>query len=446
MTEGRTVAAAPAIAMPQRHRADWRTNPAALFVLLLLAGLAIDLLFGCAIRFRAMPAFLEADEREYYDLASSLLAGTLEPQSRRTLGYPAFLAGIRLLTADFRVLQVVSTTVYAFAAPLLFLVVRRVTGDLLIGFVAGCMLILWPSAIFYGTSLYSETAALPLFLLALLLVPPGSRLPTGGAAIELGAAVLAGLVLGITTHVRTMYQLFLPVLFVILLIEEARWRVAMGRFVMICLAWLAVILPWSMYLTQALGRPILVTSNGGETLGGGLNPELLKHDIRIDRFPGRNTWIGPGKWLPIGENGYLSPAEQALPPDRQDALMQQRAKAWALAHPGDAAYLELRKVAYMWGIYPLLINGRSQFLFGNLPTWGLLAIALLALGRMTPPQRALYARFWTLPLFVSGIALISWGSWRFRMPGDAGLIVLCAFAVVGLWRARGVRLASVSAR
>ena len=53
----------------------------------------------------------------------------------------------------------------------------------------------------------------------------------------------------------------------------------------------------------------------------------------------------------------------------------------------------------------------------------LLAIATLVRLRCCLPA---LAPMWTLPLFVSLAAVISWGSWRFRQPGDLGLILLAA--------------------
>jgi hypothetical protein len=64
-------------------------------------------------------------------------------------------------------------------------------------------------------------------------------------------------------------------------------------------------------------------------------------------------------------------------------------------------------------------------LFGAVPTVLLLLISI-GFWCWLPPLRKHYPRLWLLPLFVSGIALISWGSWRFRQAGDAGLIAFCA--------------------
>ena len=54
------------------------------------------------------------------------------------------------------------------------------------------------------------------------------------------------------------------------------------------------------------------------------------------------------------------------------------------------------------------------------PTIALSILSILSLVRFRHYLRKL-SRFWFLPLFVSSVALISWGSWRFREPGDLGL-------------------------
>ena len=40
---------------------------------------------------------------------------------------------------------------------------------------------------------------------------------------------------------------------------------------------------------------------------------------------GRITWTGAGKWISIRETGYLTPAEMALPYERKDELLRDRA-------------------------------------------------------------------------------------------------------------------------
>jgi hypothetical protein len=78
----------------------------------------------------------------------------------------------------------------------------------------------------------------------------------------------------------------------------------------------------------------------------------------------------------------------------------------------------------MWGAYPF---GRrlSHTALGNVPILVLLFLAAASLFRLRRHFREL-AVFWTLPVFVTLVALISWGAWRFRLPGDLGLILLAS--------------------
>lgn len=69
-------------------------------------------------------------------------------------------------------------------------------------------------------------------------------------------------------------------------------------------------------------------------------------------------------------------------------------------------------------------NELSQSVLGNFPLLVLVAAAV-ALRRHWFKARAL-ALVWTLPIFSTAVALTSWGSWRFRMPADIGIIVLSA--------------------
>jgi hypothetical protein len=413
---------------------------------LYLAGLLVNLLFGAVYQFNTDPAHLEADESEYFYLSGQLLDGRFSLTPRRTLGYPLILAAIRSVSDNFLFLQVVVCALYSLSAPILFLAVRKVTRSLITAGLCGLALVLWAPAIFYGTTLYSETLALPIFLGALCFLPLGSRIWEGMPRERLWEGLLCGTLLGIATHVRPMYLLFLPFLLAIVLLEEQRIPRAIGRFLTIIAGFLLVIGPWSAYMTARFHHPILVTSNGGETLAGGLNARLLDNAATRPVFvAGRTTWVGPGKWLNLSENGYLTPRELQLPYDQQDKILRTRTIRWIMEHPLDAAYLEMRKIAYMWGLYPLAQNGAGQMLFGNLPTIALLIIGIVAFLRC-PKSRTNLARFWMLPLFVSAVGLISWGSWRFRQPGDVGLLSFCVIGVVPYLTALLRRLPTIGAR
>jgi hypothetical protein len=264
--------------------------------------------------------------------------------------------------------------------------------------------------------------ALPVFLGFLLLLPNGSIVSKQFETNWLQYA-LAGFVLSLCMLIRPMYLLFVPFALLMIFLEGQRVRVSLRRAAMLLAGCILVLLPWSGYMTMHAGVPILVSANGGETLSGGLNPEIIKRGYeQFVAADGRTTWTGPGKWLPISQNGYLSPLEQNLPYAKQDGLLKQRTLQWAINNPGSALYLEIAKLLYMWGIYPFW-NGLAQTIFGSEPTLICLALSAVALVRFRRNWRE-FSRFWLLPGFVSCVALVSWGSWRFRQPGDIGLLVL----------------------
>lgn len=409
------------------------------FLQLFAVSCALNLLalfvFGAA----SSPDQLDADAREYFELAGDLLHGTYEFDARRVLGHAFILSWFRRITGDdLLALQAAVTVVFSLAAPLTYLLARRFTTQKFVAVGAGVATVFWPTFLFYGRTLYSETTALPLFLAFLVSLPAGARLaPRLDSGATASAPVwrwlTAGALLAACMLVRPMYLLFTPFLPFIVWLEDGRTRQTSIRVLALVLGCGLTLLPWSLYASTQAGRPILLSANGGETLSGGLNPALLDGGYREVVTPdGRRTWTGPGKWVDESASGYLSPDELALPRVERDRLLTERTLRWVVAHPGAALRLEGAKLAYMWGLHPLW-NGVRQTLLGNVPILLLVAWGLVAAVRLRRSWRQL-SMLWMLPWFTSVVALISWGSWRFRQPADIGLLILGALLVGSLLR------------
>jgi hypothetical protein len=394
-------------------------------IALFLASVILETGVAYVIRKDWTPDKLEADEYEYYNCARQLLEGHYSFDARRTIGHVLILSTIRAVVGE-RLLFIQFGVSFLFSAivPFTYLLVRREMGSWRAALLAGLSVMLWPPFIWYGATLFSEAAALPFFS-ALLLAIPGTR---GSDALRTRRWFGAGALLAICMHIRPMYLLYSPFAALI-----AYWRGPKGlRGLCCCLALtvgcLALILPWSIAASIHNGSFVLLSTIGGEVFGGGMNPELL----RLERDGqgilitpgGRSTWVGPGKWIRESETGLLSPEEQALPYSEKGKVLTKNALAWAGRNPGDASYLTLRKLTYMWGIYPFW-NGRAQTILGNVPTVGLLIVAGAAIVVYRRHLRA-FSVFWTPVLFVTLVGVIFWGSWRFREPGDLGLIALAA--------------------
>ena len=414
-----------AVAMVERVNA-WLGSQrlSSLLLLTYLLSVFLALVVGYGFSYRSAVETLDYDEWEYWQLSTSLLNGAFDDPGRRTLGYPALLAALRLIGDDIRFVQPAVSALASAAPPLLAVALLRIGAGRLAAFLAGVALAFWPPHLFLAASLYSEALALPVLLLLLAFLPKGERARTASFTLWLGCGIL----LGLLAHIRTMYQLFLPVVLVILLLEGVPWKRAVAGWSMVVAGFLLAVLPWSFYVSGKTGAPVLLTANGGETLAGGLTPKLFELERpRVIRLENRASWTGPGKWVPANETGYLTPVEVKLPYAERDRLLRQRAMEWIADNPGDAAHLTMRKLAYQWGIYPFSNQSTLQIMAGNLPILALVALTFASLA-LQPAARAIGARFYLMPLFVIGIAIISWGSWRFRPPADAAMLAIVAVA------------------
>jgi hypothetical protein len=352
-----------------------------------------------------------------------LLAGRYEIDPRRTIGFVLVLSALRAVIGDHLLgIHLAVAIIFSLVAPLTYLLARREVGNRWAALLAGVGVMFWPPFVWFGTTLYSESAALPLFS-AFLLAIPGVR---GSSAVRGRRWLGAGAVLGLCVHIRPMYFFFGPFAALI-----ACWRSPKGlrglvSFLAFGAGLLSVVLPWSVAASIHEGHFVLLSTIGGEVFAGGMNPELLRAEgAAFESYtPGmRPTWVGPGKWLPMHLTGLLSQEERVLPYAERTKIATSHSLAWARHNPGSACYITVRKVAYMWGIYPFW-NGIETML-GNIPTVGLLLLAVGALYVYRNHLREL-STLWTPAVFVTLLALAAWGSWRFRQPGDLGLIVLVA--------------------
>jgi 4-amino-4-deoxy-L-arabinose transferase-like glycosyltransferase len=394
---------------------------------LLIAALIVNIAVALVLRSHGTVNTIDSDEREYWDIATGLLrSGLASIPARRTLPYPLLIAALRTLVGDdyLRVQLALSTLLSPTPVVLYWVAIRRLTSER-VARLAAVLTLLWPPFVRYAATIYSDSFALLLFLVFLLLFPLPSELAAVGH-IRWRQWLIAGAMLGICLLTKPLYLLYAPIAFLLAAFSENLARRRVLAALLLTLGCLASVLPWSTYISRREGQFILVSANDGETLAGGLNPALIKMD-HMDPFispEGRITSIGPGKWLAADATGYLSASEQQLPYTDVGRLLSERAHAWIRSHPREAAYLTARKLLYMWGIYPFW-NGASQTLLGNLPLLLLVAAAGISLWRYRHSSSPL-AIFWTLPILSTLVALVSWGSWRFRMPADVGLIVLAA--------------------
>lgn len=393
-------------------------------VLVGVLGVAVNVATVFLVRGGVTDDRIDADELEYWNLAGRLLDGGLHDYpSRRTLPFPLLVLTFRLLAGDdyFRV-QLLMSALVGLTAVLVYHLVRRELGSERAARVASIGVVLWPAFARYGATLYSDSASLLTFLAFLLALPPKTR-PAETAAFPWARWTVAGALLAVSVHMKPLYLLFTPIALALAAARETGVRRARAGL-LLAVGCVLIMIPWSVYMSRREGGFILVSANGGETLAGGLNPELLKREpVAFVTAEDRVAWTGPGKWLPPHETGFLNHEEMLLPYAQQSTLLSERVVSWAKSHSREAAYLTARKLLYMWGIFPFW-NGTAQTLLGNVPLLLLMIAAGVALWKLGHCSQL--AIFWVLPVFSSLVACVSWGSWRFRMPGDVGLIALAA--------------------
>lgn len=197
---------------------------------------------------------------------------------------------------------------------------------------SACVYALLPYPVFFETRLFPETFALPVALLALLLIlrSEGSK----------GRSVLAGVATGFAALARSNLLLFALLLTVMNL--KSRWKSAVFFFA----AFLAVVLPVTLRNYSAGDGWVPISSNAGEVFYHGNNENAAGS---MGRIPGLKPDIGTmgseSKRLASIESGRELHAAGA------SAFWFGKGMRWISAHPADYLKLELRKAR-------LLISGR----------------------------------------------------------------------------------------
>jgi hypothetical protein len=176
--------------------ASFASQIAAIFAL----SVAIQLAAGWLGLFRADVLSLDYDEHEYWTLSGQILAGLPMELGRRTMLYPLLLAALRRGADNLWFVQSAIAIAAATAAPLLAVLVNKLARSGKAAILAGLGLAIWPAQIFFASSLYSETIALPAFLLFLILLPLDNE---GARRAQWWQWAVAGIVLGITAHISS---------------------------------------------------------------------------------------------------------------------------------------------------------------------------------------------------------------------------------------------------
>jgi 4-amino-4-deoxy-L-arabinose transferase-like glycosyltransferase len=227
-------------------------------------------------------------------------------------------------------------------------------------------------------------------------------------------ALLLGVLLGLAALARGEALLLLPLLLIPLL-WRGGWRPGgLKLAAAVCAAFVLVLTPWTIRNWSAFDRPVLIATEGGETLAGA-NCDVTYYGSRTGawafscaRFNGRGN-----EAKELNEAGH-------------------RGVRYAREHLGRLPVVLALRVARTWGAWqPFAVpEGRRKWVqqigagmyFALIPlaVWG-----VVLLHRRRVPLLILLAPFITVTL----TSLLAYGQIRFRHSAELSLVVLAAVAL-----------------
>ncbi len=306
----------------------------------LLAGLLARM--GWVLVFGVMP---KADGLTYYNEAVSLAV-------HHRYGGAFFPPGLPLFEAPFLVLLGAHLWVTAVCALLLFvgtygavyLLAGRLEGrlegrmgDSRVAAIACALVAVWPNDI-ANTGVNAKETLLAFLITTAFLLYVKSR--ESQAAAEVGWLAAAGILIGCAALTQPAFLLFPVVIFANELLGERRWRRVLSRTLLLGLATLAAVLPWTYRNYRIFHRPVLIATNGGSVFYRANNPKANAQ--------------------------YVPEGAEVLPKDEFAASDEgyRAAKLWIRQHPVDFAQLMVRKqVVFLGddsdGVYESMKRGRQ---------------------------------------------------------------------------------------
>ena len=248
-------------------------------------------------------------------------------------------------------------------------------------------------------STYGVFAAFSMLVAYRLLEKPDARF-----------ALLLGALLGLAALARGEALLLLPLLLIPLLRRPGGLRIA----AVTCAMFVVVLVPWTVRNWSAFDRPVLIATEGGETLAGA-NCDVTYYGERIGtwqyscaKFDGRGN-----EAKELNEAGHRGTRYARHHAGRVPLVMAARfARTWGLWEPfavpeGRRAWVQKLGAAIYYVLIPFAVYG------------------VLLLRRRRFPLLILLAPFIT----VTVTTLLAYGQIRFRHSAELSLVVLAAVAL-----------------
>ncbi len=258
-------------------------------------------------------------------------------------------------------------------------------------------------------SLYGFLAALSLLAAYRLTDAPG-----------VGRALVLGALLGLAALSRAEALILLPLLLVPVLRRPRQLRLAAT----VCLAFALVLTPWTVRNWSVFDRPVLIATEGGETLAGAnCHPTYYGRRIGTWNFNCVKITGRGNEAAELNEEGHKGIDYARDHAERLPLVAAARlARTWGLLDPfavpeGRRAWLMRIGAALFYALVGLAIYG------------------FLVLRRRGAPLWILLTPFIT----VTVTTLLAYGSVRFRHSAELSIVVLAGVGLDRVWRARSAR-------
>ncbi|MDI3538544.1 MAG: hypothetical protein PWP12_495 [Bacillota bacterium] len=209
-----------------------------------------------------------------------------------------------------------------------YLIDRAAFGSRAAGLLSGFLLAGYLPLIYYTGLAFSETLFLFFFLAAVCFLYRLARTQAPGDA------AWSGFLLGLATLTRPV-SLLVPVLVIpwYWLLWERRWRLVLGRFLIIGAALLLTLSPWTVRNLLVTGEPVLVDVNGGVNFYIGHNERAT--GTWMDLGQKTNPVILLGGSPEAGRLGYRLGLEFILANPRKELSLAWTKFKWFWTKPSD---------------------------------------------------------------------------------------------------------------
>lgn len=337
-----------------------------------------------------------------------------EPTAYYPVGYPAVLGAVAWLVQhtplsnDVPLWGGVANALFGAATVgVIGVVTARLVGRAA-GIAAALLLACFPGQIFYSATLLSE----PLFGLVLVLAL-FALVPPAGVELRTRRVLLAGVLLGAATLTRPLALLIVPLVGIAWWVARWGWARVWRATILMTAGAAFLLVPWTVRNWVRMGEPVPISTNTGDNLCIGHNPDATGA-FNLPEFCS-SEFTGYGTQAELERNRDLTRRATTYAlhhPQREIPLLWWRAY-WTYRTDDDGL-----NAVESYGQDPF-IPARGRGVFATTATaywWGVVALAIVGVGALATRRdwRRLVTLAFLVAMFVSPLAFFADG--RFKSP------------------------------